>query len=77
MSDSSVYQSSESEDIDGVVLCKCGGKIITSNGKVMLDEHTSNVVCRSCKEQYDIEELNKIRRVNIRTVYYKNYGKPE
>lgn len=61
---------------DGIVLCKCGGKILAINGKIMLTELTHNILCRACNEEYNVDEIFECREKNTRVVYYKNYGKP-
>lgn len=52
--------------INGTILCKCGGTIISYTGKVFYNYKTQTLKCWNCKKEYDTDfafskrEENKI-----------------
>ena len=47
--------------IRGVVLCPCGGQVISNSGKTIFDYRTGQVFCWRCREAYSADEAYAVR----------------
>lgn len=56
--------------MNGVVLCKCGGQLISNSGKIYCNWKKKILHCWNCKKEYDINFVYSKRKEN-KTVVLK------
>jgi len=50
--------------IHGVVLCQCGGQVISNSGKVFINHKLRRVSCWKCHKTYNIDYAYSLRKEN-------------
>ena len=60
-------------DIQGTVLCKCGGTLVGRDGKVQLTEDFG-IICWKCSSDYDPERVLSIRKEDKTVIFYERFG---
>lgn len=55
---------SDSMSIQGVVLCSCGGQIISNTGKVLMNYGRRKLHCWDCDKVYDMDYAYSMRKEN-------------
>ncbi len=55
--------------INGIVLCSCGGCLISNSGKVKCDILNNKIYCWRCKKEYNFEKVYMQRKENQEIIY--------
>ena len=55
--------------IKGIVLCPCGGQVISNSGKIMGGTEKGKISCWSCGKEFDMGEAFKQRQEGETVVF--------
>ena len=56
--------------INGVVKCKCGGRIISNTGYIVFAHNHKQIKCNQCWANYDANEVYYVRKAG-KTIIFK------
>ncbi len=58
--------------IKGIVLCPCGGQLISNTGKVYLNVKEHKLYCWNCEKSYDIDAVYSVREEGETIIFNEN-----
>lgn len=60
---------SDKLQMNGSVICRCGGTLISNTGKIQGNFSTNKILCWSCCKAYDLDSVYAQRIRDMKIIY--------